>query len=216
MTSTSEEGVPPAAAGGGPTAMLSCWRRKDDAGGVFGPEGAPLPKLAFGDELSHPITILAADFDCCLLPDQQSALVRTTMTVTNEHVLGDKIKATLRFPLPEGAVVCDFQLQVGEGMVGAMCVTTQKAAAVAYKEKEKGRAVATTEAVQGAVWSTEIFPLPHGARRTIVLTFRCECPTLEPRAEPPPPHPQGRAAWALSLPMSFKATVPLVTVKVSP
>ena len=110
--------------------------------------------------------------------------------------MGNDVKATLRFPLPDGAVVSGFQLQVGEQMMDALAVTKQKAAAVAYKEKEKGRAVATTEAVQGDIWSTEVFPLPHGAERTVTLSFRCECPMLEQQGE-------GGAAWALSLPICF-------------
>ena len=127
-------------------------------GAVFGKKGEPLQTLSFGDELSHPITVLSADFDACILPDQQCALVKATLVVTNEHVVGSDIKATLRFPLPDGAVVSGFQLQIGEDMwVDAMGVTKKKAAAVAYKEKEAGRAVATTEAVQGSIWSTEVF-----------------------------------------------------------
>jgi hypothetical protein len=173
-------------------------------GGVFGEKGAPLQTLSFGDELSHPITVLSADFDCCVLPDQEAALVRATLIVTNQHVIGHDIKATLRFPLPDGAVVSGFRLQIGEDMVDAMCVTKKKAAAVAYKEKEKGRAVATTEAVQGSIWSTEVFPLPHGAQRTVELEFRCECPPLTPAAAETPT--QG-CAWGLSLPLSFKAPV---------
>jgi hypothetical protein len=164
-----------------------------------------------GDELSHPITVLSADFDACILPDQQTALVKATLVVTNEHVVGSDIKATLRFPLPDGAVVSGFQLQIGEDMVDAMCVTKKKAAAVAYKEKEAGRAVATTEAVQGSIWSTEVFPLPHGAKRTVALTFRCECPSLPPAAE-------GGAtggAWGLALPLSFAQPVGLITTTVT-
>ena len=124
---------------------------------IFGRKEQEPAVLSFGDELSHPITVLSADFDACILPDQQCALVKATLVVTNEHVVGSDIKATLRFPLPDGAVVSGFQLQIGEDMVDAMCVTKKKAAAVAYKEKEAGRAVATTEAVQGSIWSTEVF-----------------------------------------------------------
>ena len=135
--------------------------------------------------------------------------MRATLTVTNENVPGHDIKATLRFPLPDGAVVSGFKLQIGENMVDAMCVTKKKAAAVAYKEKEKGRAVATTEAVQGSIWSTEVFPLPHGAQRTVLIEFRCECPSLVPAVAEP--SPKG-CAWGLSLPLSFKQPVKVITV----
>lgn len=97
-------------------------------------------------------------------------------------------KATLRFPLPDGAVVCGYSFETTAGMVDAFSVSKQKAAAVAYLEKEKGRAVSTTEAVQGSVWQTEVFPLEMGVVRTLVLTFHTAL------------GPGGRLALPLSLP----------------
>jgi hypothetical protein len=175
-----------------------------NGGDIFGVPQPPITELAFGDELSHPITVLAADFECCVLPDQQNALVKTTFLVTNEHVHGN-IKATLRFPLPDGAVVCAFQLQVDDHMIDAFAVGKQKAAQVAYKEKEKGRDVATTEAVQGSVWSTEVFPLPMGAQRKICITFYC--PTVEPQMTATAVGREDRCSWLLVVPLSFKNNV---------
>ena len=137
---------------------VRAWLAGGGGGEAFGRKEPEPTTLSFGDELSHPITVKRADFEVCALPDQQCALVKATLVATNEHVVGNDVKATLRFPLPDGAVVSGFQLQIGEDMcVDAMCVTKKKAAAVAYKEKEAGRAVATTEAVQGSIWSTEVF-----------------------------------------------------------
>ena len=50
--------------------------------------------------------------------------------------------------------MCGFDFEVESGVISAVTVTKKKAAAVAYKEKEKGRSVATTEAVSGSVWQT--------------------------------------------------------------
>eukprot|EP01048_Picozoa_sp_COSAG05_P021939 COSAG05_NODE_4201_length_1626_cov_2.167649_1_plen_347_part_01 len=175
-------------------------------GQIFDSSAPPVSPLIFGSELSHPITVLAADFDCCVLPQHEGALVRATLTVSNEHVHGDKVKATLRFPLPDGATVCGFQFQIGAQLVDAFAVTKKKAAAVAYKEKEKGRSVATTEAVQGNVWSTEIFPLPRGETRIIVLTFVCGCPCTNGGSDP---------SWGFHLPLSFSSPVALVTGRVT-
>lgn len=106
-----------------PREALRAWCFGFDGGAdIFGVPAPPITQLSFGDELAHPITVLSADFDCCVLADQQCALVTATLTVANERVHGDKVKATLKFPLPDGAVVCGFQLQVGDHMLDAMAV----------------------------------------------------------------------------------------------
>ena len=75
----------PAHWGPPPRPHIRDWLGGSKGGGdIFGLPQPPITELAFGDELSHPITVLAADFECCVLPDQQSALVKTTLLVTNE------------------------------------------------------------------------------------------------------------------------------------
>ena len=81
------------------------------------------------------------------------ALVTCTLRVCNTKVSG-KVKASLRFPLPANAVVCSYRFETDAGMIEAFSVTKKTAAAVAYKEKERGRDVSTTEAVQGSTWQT--------------------------------------------------------------
>ena len=93
------------------------WLAGKGVGDVFCVPQAPIQELAFGDELAHPITVQEADFEACVLPDQQAALVKATFLVTNERVPGD-VKATLRFPLPDGAVVCAFSLHRSETRPG--------------------------------------------------------------------------------------------------
>ena len=74
------------------------------------------------------------------------------------------IEAALKFPLPSSdAVVCGFSV----GNDRAIAVAKAKAAEVAYKEKQKGRAVATAANVQGAVWETTVYPLPYNVEVTI-------------------------------------------------
>lgn len=74
-----------------------------------------------------------------------------TITVVNDIVERD-IEAALRFRLPNDATVCGFQLDENE----AIAVPKAKAAEVAYKEREKGRAVATTAAVQATALSPSV------------------------------------------------------------
>ena len=49
-----------------------------------------------------------------------------------------------------------------------------KAAAIAYKEREKGRAVATAANVSGAVWETTVYPLPYNSPVEVAIQIVCE------------------------------------------
>ena len=53
--------------------------------------------------------------------------------------------------------------------------------------------------------------LPHGAERTVALTFRCECPSLPPAGE----GAASGGAWGLALPLSFAQPVGLITTTVT-
>jgi len=72
---------------------------------------------------------------------------------------------------------------------------------VAYKEREKGRAVATAASVQGAVYETTLFPLKYNEPKELTLT----CFTaLKGQAD---------GTLALTLPLTFALPVPHVTIR---
>ena len=105
-----------------------------------------------------------ASFRC-----RRIALCKSRIAVVNDKV-PRSIEASLRFPLPDGdACICGYSLDGTEAIV----VTKAKAAAVAYLEKEMGRAVATAAAVQGNFWQTSIYPLPYGEEKIVEITFFC-------------------------------------------
>jgi len=122
--------------------------------------------LTYGEESQLPLNVVEADIHIDAVPSQQLASVRIALTVLNDTIQRD-IEAALRFPLPNDATVCGFQLDEN----AAIAVPCSKAAEVAYREKEKGRAVATTASVQGAVFETTIFPLPFGTQRSSCLLY---------------------------------------------
>ena len=62
----------------------------------------------------------------------------------------------------------DFNSQINKRQIQPIQLnqhTEKNAASVAYKEKEKGREVATAQKVAGNVFSIDVFPLPHGVQR---------------------------------------------------
>ena len=61
---------------------------EDGGGNSIFDKPAPVTQLSFGDELSHPITVLAADFDACILPDQ---LTDTVMLRADDEGMGGSL-----------------------------------------------------------------------------------------------------------------------------
>jgi tetratricopeptide (TPR) repeat protein len=83
--------------------------------------------------------------------------VRTSFTFTNPN--SRSMSCDLEFPLPEGATVCGYALEVNGVMVPGV-ITEKEKARVAF-ESEKARNVdpGVVEHVAGNVWRTRIFPL---------------------------------------------------------
>ena len=155
------------------------------------PQTSPF-SLTYGEETKLPLTVCAAVFHIKAAISQQLALVVVRLTVCNNYVTKD-IEATLRLPLPDSdATVCGFS--VGPDL--AIAVPKAKATEVAYKEKEKGRAVATANKVSGATWETTVYPLPYNQMVEVTVQFVCNM----------------TADGAVALPLVFAAPVERITV----
>mmetsp|Transcript_43043 Transcript_43043/g.135863 ORF Transcript_43043/g.135863 Transcript_43043/m.135863 type:complete len:944 (-) Transcript_43043:901-3732(-) len=151
----------------------------------------------YGEEHKHPLTITRSDLHFEAIPSQRLCLITLRLTVVNDAIAQD-IESALRFPLPDSdATICGFQL----GEDTAVSLPKTKAAEVAYKEREKGRAVATAASVQGAVYETTLFPLKYNEPKELTLT----CFTaLKGQAD---------GTLALTLPLTFALPVPHVTIR---
>ena len=147
----------------------------------------------YGDDTSHPLAIDAAKCHITVLASQRLCTVHTELTVCNEATPGS-VAATLRFPLPAGAAVCELSIEHDSKIIEAVSVPKRLAAEVAYKEKEKGRSVGTTRHVSGSVWQVELYPLPHGVRQRVCVAYVCELVAAE-------------HALALHVPLAFTADV---------
>ena len=155
------------------------------------PQTSPF-SLTYGEETKLPLTVCAAAFHVNATISQQHALVDVRLTVCNDSV-GKDIEATLRLPLPDSdATVCGFSV----GPDRAIAVPKAKATEVAYKEKEKGRAVATANKVSGATWETTVYPLPYNQMIEVTVQFVCNM----------------TADGAVALPLVFAAPVERITV----
>ena len=89
--------------------------------------------------------------------------VETTITFTNPN--GRVFEGELEFPVPEGATVCGYQLEVNGSMVPGVVVAKEEARVAFENEKRKGVDPGIVEQVKGNVWKTRIYPLMPGVPR---------------------------------------------------
>ncbi len=89
--------------------------------------------------------------------------VETTITFTNPN--GRAFEGELEFPLPDGATVCGYRLEVNGSMVPGVVVPKEEARVAFENEKRKGVDPGIVEHVKGNVWKTRIYPLMPGVPR---------------------------------------------------
>jgi tetratricopeptide (TPR) repeat protein len=95
--------------------------------------------------------------------------VETRLEFTNPN--RRTMSGELEFPLPEGAVVCGYALEVDGTMVPGVVTEKEKARVAFESEKAKGVDPGLVEQVKGNVWKTRIFPLNPGKTRKAAVTW---------------------------------------------
>ncbi|MBR4523647.1 MAG: DUF2135 domain-containing protein [Kiritimatiellae bacterium] len=121
------------------------------------------PTIAIGDRRADekPVAIETSEQE--LEHNGLFRRVKTSLVFTNPNrrVMGGE----LEFPLPEGAVVCGYALEVGGVMVPGVVTAKDKARVAFESEKAKGVDPGLVEQVKGNRWKTRIFPLEPGRPR---------------------------------------------------
>ena len=83
--------------------------------------------------------------------------VRTSFVFTNPNAR--TMQADFEFPIPEGASVCAYRLEVNGEMVPGVVCEKEKARVAFENEVRKGVDPGLVEQVKGNIWKTRIFPL---------------------------------------------------------
>lgn len=97
------------------------------------------------------------------------AEVTQTLTIHNPN---DRVvSASVSIPMPDGAVVCGYALDIEGTMVEGVVVTKEKARVAYETEERRGADPGLVEAVRGNVYRTRVYPLPAKGERTIRLTY---------------------------------------------
>ena len=108
-----------------------------------------------------------------LRSDEKPVEVAKAESVVEENALFQRTKATFtftnpnaramsgefEFPIPEGAFVCGYSLEVNGEMVPGVVCEKEKARVAFENETRKGVDPGIVEQVKGNVWKTRIFPL---------------------------------------------------------
>jgi hypothetical protein len=94
----------------------------------------------------------------------------TVATLTFRNPNARQLAGDFEFPLPDGAVVAGYALDVNGRMVDGVLVSKQKARVVLETETRRRVDPGIVEHVRGNLFRTRIFPLPARGERTVRVT----------------------------------------------
>ena len=82
-----------------------------------------------------------------------------------------QLSADFEFPIPDGATVCGYRLEVNGEMVPGVVCEKEKARVAFENEQRMGADPGLVEHVKGNVWKTRVFPLPANGKRRAEVTY---------------------------------------------
>ncbi len=116
------------------------------------------------------------------------ATVTTEFTIGNPN--GRPLEGSLEFPLPDGASVCGYALDINGVMTDGVVVPKEKARVAFEAEVKQGVDPGLVEHLKGNAYRTRIYPIPANGLRRVRLSY------VTPLAYAP----NGDAALVLSMP----------------
>ncbi|WP_395142704.1 VIT domain-containing protein [Armatimonas sp.] len=137
----------------------------------------PLQLTVSNEEKDAPVRLERADIQITVA----GPLAQVTQTLVFHNSSKRVLEGELTFPLPEGAAVSGFALDVKGELVDAVPVEKEKARVVFEKEVRKGVDPGLLERLEGNVFRTRIYPLPAGGTRTVRITYSTDKKTIPVR-----------------------------------
>lgn len=135
---------------------------------------APIRLTVAGEEKSAPVRLERAEVKLTVV----GGLTQVTQTLVFHNPSRRTLEGELVFPLPEGAAVSGFALDVNGELVDAVPVEKEKARVVFEKEVRKGVDPGLLEQLEGNVFRTRIYPFPAGGSRTVRITYSTDQRTI--------------------------------------
>ena len=131
-------------------------------------------------------------------------LAQTVMTLTFANDLPRVLGGELVFPLPEGATVSGYGLDVNGTIVDGVAVEKQRARIIYEQELHKRVDPGLVEHVAGNAFRTRLYPVPANGTRTVRVQYETALGTDADQA--------GKAS--LTLPVGWADVVDKVAVRV--
>ena len=135
---------------------------------------SPIQLTVAGEEKEAPVRLAHADVKITVA----GPFTQVTQTLVFHNPSTRTLEGELVFPLPEGAAVSGFALDVKGELVDAVPVEKEKARVVFEKEVRKGVDPGLLEQLEGNVFRTRIYPLPAGGSRTVRITYSTDQKTI--------------------------------------
>jgi Ca-activated chloride channel homolog len=130
------------------------------------------------DAPSEPLTITKVEVGVVIT----GFLAETTTTLTFQSAHPRVLEGELVFPLPEGATISGYALDVAGDMVDGVVVERHEARIAFEQERRKGIDPGLAEWVKGNNFRTRVWPIPPRGRRTVRVRYVSDLLT-RPRGE---------------------------------
>ncbi|KOR30111.1 hypothetical protein TI03_00320 [Achromatium sp. WMS1] len=151
------------------------------------PPGVPWLVISPSSKAEQPMQLKSMDIQGRIVGLQAKVTTELTFFNPNHRLLEGK----LQFPLPDGAVITGYALDVNGEMVDGVIVNKEKARVVFETEVRKNVDPGIVEHVAGNLYRTRIYPLPARGTRRISFTYVTTLPVDQ----------QGDAAWHYPMPI---------------
>lgn len=125
----------------------------------------PLPYIA--DTNDSPIELTNLEVEVLVT----GLFAQTTQVLQLHNPNTRDLEGSLCFPLPDGAVVCGYAIDVDGQLVDGVVVPKEEARRILEAEIRKGIDPGLIEQVQGNVYRARIYPLPAGRSRTVKIVY---------------------------------------------
>jgi Ca-activated chloride channel family protein len=102
------------------------------------------------------------------------SLAETTMTLSFYNPASREVAGDLYFPLPQGATISGYALDIGGVMVDGVVVEKDRGRQVFEEIVRQGIDPGLVEWVKGNNFKTRVFPIPAAGSRTVSIRYLCD------------------------------------------
>ena len=139
----------------------------------LGPAWAQAPRLTVAEKVERAVALEKAEISVAVV----GPLASVTETLTFRNPNPRPLEGELSFPLPGGASVSGYALDLNGEMVDAVPVERERARVAYETEVRAGVDPGLLEKGEGNVFTACVYPIPANGTRTIRVTYQAETVT---------------------------------------